>query len=106
MSVTTAWPPAQWDVIDSAEFNTFQVGEVDRELDAQLVAQVSRTGKLTGCFRLVLGGNGMVKAVIPANHILAVAGSNSYNLVLERRPEEIQLRRNGMTSDWFDVDQR
>ncbi len=105
MSVTTAYPPPQWDIIQAEEFNTYEVGEVDRELDAQLLAQVSRTGRLTGCFRISLGGSATIVAKIPANHVLAVGGSGSYVLVLERRPEDIRFRRNGITSDWMDVNQ-
>ena len=105
MSITTAYPPPQWDIIRSDDFNTYEVGEVDRELDAQLLAQVSRTGRLTGCFRISLGGSTKVVARIPANHVLTVSGSGSYILVLERRPEEIRFRRNGITSDWMDVAQ-
>ena len=71
-----------------------------------ILVQISPEGVFSGNFRLVLAGDRSIKGQIMASHLLAVPGASSYRLSIEMRPEEISFRSNGVTSDWFDADQR
>ena len=71
-----------------------------------VLVQISPEGVFSGNFRLVLAGDRSIKSQIVASYLLAVLGASNYRLSIEMRPEEISFRSNGVTSDWFDADQR
>ena len=74
--------------------------------EANILTKITGQGALEGSFRVVLGGQSLVRAQIHARHMLPITGADNYRLTIERRPIDIYFRRNGVTSDWVDADQR
>lgn len=106
MSHSIKYPPDNWAVLRAEEFGTYLVGDTEPEVDAQLLALVTEEGKIQGGFRIALGGSGTMRANVAASSLLAMREADKYRLIFERRPGDIVLRRNGVSTEWFDVDQR
>ena len=98
-------PPEDWIIKPEDEFSTFQL-VTDLSLTAEVLAQVSRSAKIDGCFKIQLGGDETVKAEFPANDAVIMGGAALYKLVIERHPREIDIQINTTTSDWFDLEER
>ena len=98
-------PPDDWIIRPEDEFGTFQV-VTDLALTAEVLVQVSRSPKLEGCFKILLGGDESVKAEFPANDAVIMGGASLYKLVMERQPREIDIKVNTTTSTWFDLEDR
>ena len=98
-------PPEDWIIKPEDEFSTFQL-VTDLSLTAEVLAQVSRSAKIDGCFKIQLGGDETVKAEFPANDAVIMGGAALYKLVIERHPREIDIQINTPTSDWFDLEER
>ena len=99
-------PLGGWTVLEDDVFETYLPASSPTETTMGTLVQISPEGVFSGNFRLVLAGDRSIKGQIMASHLLAVPGASSYRLSIEMRPEEISFRSNGVTSDWFDADQR
>ncbi len=106
MSALLSYPPDIWAIYPEEAFGAFLIEQPENELEATLLAQISGDGKLTGGFRIALGGTGTVKCNTRADAILGIAGVQDFKLMVEARPGDISLRPNGTTSGWYDVQQR
>ena len=105
--MSSPFPPlGGWTVLEDDVFETYQPASSPTETTMGILVQISPEGVFSGNFRLVLAGDRSIKGQIMASYLLAVPGASNYRLSIEMRPEEISFRSNGVTSDWFDADQR
>ena len=101
------FPPGEgWQVLPDAEFGTFAPGCAPGGAEVFLLVQVTPEGNYCGNFRVILCADQMFRCTLPANRILPVPPAANYMLTIEARPEEMAFRRNGVSSGWFDVNQR
>ena len=106
MSTMTAFPPSLgWVVLEEEEFFTYSPINNTGETEIAVLVQVGDDGGQSGGFRIALGGAAL-RASFPAAALLPLTGMKEFQLELVRKPEEIYFRRNGITSDWMDLDQR
>jgi len=101
------FPPEKgWAVLDEDDFFTYMAEEPLETYEANILVKLTEQGALEGSFRVVLGGQSLVRAQIHACHMLPITGAEHFRLTIERKPIDIFFRRNGLTSDWVDTDQR
>ena len=106
MSITTSFPPDQgWAVLENEDFLTYSPENESGATEVAVLVQVEDDGTLGGSFRIALGGAAL-KATFCAAVALPLTGMKDFTLEMMKRPEEIYFRRNGITSDWMDLDQR
>ena len=107
MSIPVTFPPSKgWAVLDDKDYYTFQPRCQAGGTDVSMLVQVSPEAGFSGNFRVVLAGDTVFKGQMGADKLLAIKEAAGYDLCIEMRPEEISFRLNGVTSDWFDVEQR
>lgn len=99
-------PPTGFRIHHANEFATFMFDEEPENLEMATLVNCTPAGQLSGTFRVILGGPGPIRATFKADRMLDVSAASDYTLTLERRPELITFRYNGITSEWIDVDQR
>ena len=99
-------PMGGWIVLEDDQFETYQPDGSQDETTLELLVQIGPEGVFTSNFRLALAGDQSFKGQFVASHLLAVTGAANYRLSIEMQPEEISFRSNGITSDWFDAEQR
>jgi len=103
----TPFPPQMgWAVAQDIEFGVYTSQPRPGDPELTLLVSVGGDGKFEGDFRVQLSGETPIRAQIPAGGLLPVAEAAKYRLTIETRPEEIEFRRNGVTSGWIDADQR
>ena len=99
-------PTLGWAVIDEAYFETYAPTAAHGDPELSLLTKVDLEGNFTGDFRLMVSGLQPLRAQFPAQMMLPILEATGFKLTIEVRPEEIALRRNGVTSAWYDVDRR
>ena len=73
---------------------------------AEVLLQTDNAARIIGCFKVILSGADTVKLDIPAENILIMGGAASYRIKMEKKPQDILLRTNATTSEWFDLSER
>ena len=56
--------------------------------------------------RVILSADVVFKCQVAADRILPVPLAANYMLTIEAKPKELGFRRNGVSSGWFDANQR
>ena len=106
-SMTVSFPPSTgWALEDDDDYFTYQPQCSEGRTDVTMLVRLTPEAGFTGNFRVILAGGVAFKGQMGAGKLLPVKEAAEYDLSIEVRPEEICLRPNGVTSDWFDVDQR
>jgi len=106
LNITPFPPTLGWAVIDETYFETYAPIAVPGEPELSLLTKVDLQGNFTGDFRLLISGLQPLRAQFPAQMMIPIQEAVGFKLTIEVRPEEIVLRRNGVTSAWYDVDRR
>ena len=63
-------------------------------------------GALPAGPRVILSADVVFKCQVAADRILPVPLAANYMLTIEAKPKELGFRRNGVSSGWFDANQR
>jgi len=104
---SSPFPPTRgWSVIDESDFETYMPDPAPGDPELSLLTKVDLEGHFTGDFRLLISGLQPLRAQFPAKSLLPIQEAADYKLTIEVRPEEIVLRRNGISSAWFDANKR
>jgi hypothetical protein len=103
---TTAYPPADWDIIPVEQFATHTIESVVEPLEGLLVLNVDRNTAIRGNFRFILDGKEKLNMDHLASELLVVGGASSFKLQWQAWPKDILLRQNSLTSSWIDVADR
>ena len=99
-------PQMGWAVAQDIQFGVYTTQPRPGDPELTLLVSVGGDGRFQGDFRVQLSEEAPIRAQIPAGGMLLVAEAAKYRLTVEARPEGIEFRMNGVTSGWFDADQR
>jgi len=100
------YPPAEWQIRCEDQFEIDGAELSSAPLSGRLHLQVDKSGQVNGCFKISLNGSQTLKVDVPAEKVLIMGGAASYRLRMERRPQDIEIRLNATSSDWFDLENR
>ena len=106
ISETMRYPPEEWGIRSEEMFGSHEASDTELPLIADVLVQVNRAAKLDGCYKIVLGGSGMLSVTLQAKDVLVMGGAAAFTLTLERWPRDVVIKINMTTSDWFDVEER
>ena len=107
MTTTVAFPPPKgWAVFDDDDYFTYRTECPEGGTDVTMLVKLTPEAGFTGNFRVIISGDTVFKGQLAAEKLLAIKEASDYDVTINVRPQEICLRPNGTTSDWFDVDQR
>ena len=97
------FPPDEWTIrLDELFDPTVGDGSTSK-LSAEVLVQVDNTARINGCFKVILSGANTLKLDLPAENLLIMGGAASYRIKMEVKPQDILLRTNATTSEWFDL---
>ena len=71
---------------------------------ATLLVEVEPIGSCSGNFRWSLSGKDILSVNLPASDILSIPDAAEFTLSWEIRADDIQLRENGSSSEWHDLE--
>ena len=72
------FPPEKgWMVLDEDDFFTYMAEEPLDTYEANTLVKLTEQGALEGSFRVVLGGQSLVRAQIHARHMLPITGADN-----------------------------
>jgi hypothetical protein len=97
------YPPYEFDIRRNAEYGNFALLEATSPLAAAVLIHVDEAAKIYGGYRIVLGGNEMIRLDVPAKEVLFMGESDSYRIQMEMWSRDIHIRENMMSSDWIDL---
>jgi hypothetical protein len=100
------YPPDEFELRNDSDYGSFRLAEPQHKLEGALLVHVDESAKLTGSYKIALGGSELLKVDIPANNLVITGGSASYRIKMEIWPADIKIRENMMTSNWLDLDER
>jgi hypothetical protein len=100
------YPPEEFDIRADAEYGQFRVAESAQPLTAAVLIHVDEAAKISGSYRIVLGGSEMLRVDLPLKEVIFMGGSDNYRLLWELWPRDLRLRENMLSSDWIDLDER
>jgi hypothetical protein len=91
-----------WTILDSGEFTTAQPRSPG-ELGVEVMAQVRPTGRFMDHMRLALGGSKMLQATFSSKAVFPSAVLPDTLITIQKRPEDVIIKRNTTTSEWMDL---
>ena len=100
------FPPDEWLIRLDDLFESTVGDDSTSKLSAEVLVQTDNAPRISGCFRILLSGVDTVKLDIPAENILIMGGAAAYRIKMEKKPQDIILRTNATTSEWFDLMER
>ena len=100
------YPPDEWSIRLDELFDRTVGDDSTSKLTAEVLLQTDNAARIIGCFKIILSGADTVKLDIPAENILIMGGAASYRIKMEKKPQDILLRTNATTSEWFDLSER
>ena len=100
------FPPDEWLIRLDDLFESTVGDDSTSKLSAEVLVQTDNAARISGCFRILLSGVDTIKLDIPAEDILIMGGAAAYRIKMEKRPQDIILRTNATTSEWFDLMER
>ena len=72
---------------------------------ATLLIECDAMGEYSGNFRWALTGEDPLTANFPASDVFGFAAADEFHLSWETRADDIILRENGSSSEWFDLEE-
>ena len=100
------FPPDEWSIRLDDLFESTVGDDSTSKLSAEVLVQTDNAARISGCFRILLSGVDTIKLDIPTENILIMGGAAAYRIKMETRPQDIILRTNATTSEWFDLMER
>ena len=100
------YPPDDWSIRLDELFDRTVGDDSTSKLSAEVLLQTDNAARINGCFKIILSGADTVKLDIPAENILIMGGAASYRIKMEMKPQDIILRTNATTSEWFDLSEK
>ena len=97
------FPPDEWTICLDELFDPTVGDGSTSKLSAEVLVQVDNTARINGCFKVILSGADTLKLDLPAENLLIMGGAASYRIKMEVKPQDILLRTNATTSEWFDL---
>jgi hypothetical protein len=91
-----------WAVLPMADFDAAQARDPGA-LGGELMVQARNNGRLLDNFRFSIGGSGLITARFSTKDIFSSELLPDTKLFLQTRPNQIQLRKNLLSSEWLDV---
>ena len=76
------------------------------KLSAEVLVQVDNSARVSGCFKVIFSGVDTLKLDLPAENLIIMGGAASYRIKMKVKPQDIVLRTNSTTSEWFDLMER
>ena len=100
------FPPDEWCIRLDDLFERTVGDDSTSKLSAEVLVPTDNAARISGCFKILLSGRDSIKLDIPAENILIMGGAAAYRIKIEKRPQDIILRTNATTSEWFDLSDR
>ena len=97
------YPPDEWTIRLDELFDATVGDDSTPKLSAEVLVQVDNSARVSGCFRVTLSGADTLKLDLPAENLIIMGGAASYRIKMEVKPQDILLRTNSTTSEWFDL---
>ena len=100
------FPLDEWLIrLDELFVSTVGDGSTSK-LSAEVLVQVDNSARVSGCFKVIFSGVDTLKLDLPAENLIIMGGAASYRIKMEVKPQDIVLRTNSTTSEWFDLMER
>ena len=75
---TMRYPPEEWEIECEDRFASAVAAESAAPLSAQLLVQVDKAARISGCYQVLFGGTCNVKVDVPADKILSMGGAAAF----------------------------
>jgi hypothetical protein len=96
------YPPSDWDVFPSEEFNS-AAPRAAGALNMELLIQVRPNGRMLDHFRVSLGGSRILDASFALANVYNFPAAASWQCRIQLWPKDVDLRRNMMSTGWKDL---
>ena len=100
------YPPDEWTIRLDELFDATVGDDSTPKLSAEVLVQVDNSARVGGCFRVTFSGADTLKLDLPVENLIIMGGVASYRIKMEVKPQDILLRTNSTTSEWFDLMER